>query len=74
LPAPEPHAASIATVFAAPSPTFAPVALVGTELTLHHIKSGSLAPPFQVFGAISYVLPPDIEKISPPPGPMVPKA
>ena len=67
--------AAIAAVFAAPVPTSIPVAAETSVRPSHHVAVASGVPaPLHVFGAISYVVPPEIRKIRPPPGPVPPNA
>ena len=67
--------AAIAAVFAAPVPTFTPVAAGTSVQTSHHDALASGVPaPLHAAGAISYLVPPEIRKIRPPPGPVPPTA
>lgn len=62
----------MAVVFAEPVPIAVPTAPVTFEATSHHCAPASADP--QLFGAISYVLPPEMRNTNPPPGPVDPSA
>ncbi len=60
----------MAVVFAKPVPIAVPTEPVTFEATSHHCAPDSDP---QLFGAISYVLPPDMRNTKPPPGPVAPR-
>ena len=58
-------------VFAEPVPIAVPTAPVTSEATPHHCAPASADP--QLFGAISYVMPPEMRNTKPPPRPEEPR-